>query len=221
MVPSITQRYALIAADDKGHISSADKRLLGGLVGCAISELSDAGVVDGDAKHLWVKTSLPSELSYLSPIYEVVLSRGKVPTASPLAWLVSGPSAQEHIDDFLAALFAPLDKDGYVEQRDGGLLDRRIRYVPTLRGVNFVTFEMVPQIKGDSVLTPDNAKLAILVRKGHGLRNRYDRKSRKEMRQQMDALPLEQLTQEAQAAVFAIRTSELINAVTNPSVSSL
>jgi hypothetical protein len=221
MVPSITQRYALIAADDKGHIDASDKRLLGGLVGCAVTELYDAGVVDGDAKHLWVKSPLPERLSYLAPLYDVILSRGKVPTASPLAWLVSGSSAQDHIDAFLTSLFAPLEKDGYVERREGGILDRHVRYVPTLRGVNFVTFEMVPQIKGDSVLTPDNARLAILVRKGHGLRNRYDRKSRKEMRQQMDALPLEQLTEEAQAAVLETRESALINAVTNPSVSSL
>jgi hypothetical protein len=216
----MAQRYALVATDEDGTITPKDKRLLGGLVGACVYELEAAGVVEGNAQHIWAAKPLPPELAYLAPLYDVIASRGKIPAAQLLAWLVTGPDAQAHINVLLVALLAPLVSEGYVEERSEGIFEKRVQYRPTLRGVNAVLFEVVPQIQGESELTPDNARLAVIARAGHALRHRYDRRTRKELRAAMDNLPLEALTPAAQEAVLTLRANPLINAVMNPSVSS-
>ncbi|MGI5888397.1 MAG: GOLPH3/VPS74 family protein [Oscillospiraceae bacterium] len=177
---SLTQKYALCAADKKGRLfPNISARTEICLVAAALLDLEDAGAVSLDGDKVRIAGDLPEKLSYLAPVYESCRrADGKRITE---AYMELGVRNETELWE---ATGTALAKMGLAE-RQKGFLGGNSRYVPDRKAVQEVAEEMRAELLEDGPVTEDSAALAALLDKSNRLDRYFSDFERKELKDKL------------------------------------
>ncbi|MDO5062687.1 MAG: GPP34 family phosphoprotein [Peptostreptococcaceae bacterium] len=168
----LTQEYLICTLGENGKLASlGNERVL--LVGAALTELIDAGIVRLDEKKskIFVEKALGKDRSHLAGLYRYLSDKPR--TTSQLASDYCFSLTDKLFDELMESVCEDLIQAQYVESRSSGILRNKKIYLPKPEVVE----EIKSQIRAKNLDNADEKQLtlAFLLEKANRLKKLFDK----------------------------------------------
>lgn len=181
---SLTQQYLLCVLNKNGKLPTFGLEKVLCLSAAGVLELLMEDVLAFDSKKLTVQSSLPEEMRYLLPVYEVVERKQPVKFEAIVEYF-SMTFTDKHINELINALGESLVHQGCVQREKGGLFGGKDIYIPNEAEVDSIVQSIRAELLEKGELSEDVVVLAALLNKSGDLQKYFSAYEKKDLKKRL------------------------------------
>lgn len=198
----ISQGFLLLTLNDKGGVATiGSMRTRAFLIASGILELALANVVFISDDKVTVKQKLPSEKSYLSSIYNEILSESSIDFKKLARKLVTDRTLFKELFHSIGDSLVDLD---VVTKTSGGILSHSNHFVGGEASKKQIVEQIRAELLEKGAVTKDSIILTSLLIGSHTLKNYFSKFEKADLDHKLSELRDDELNKEVFAMVDSI-----------------
>lgn len=181
---SLSQEYLMCALNGKGKIPTFSFERIIAVAASAVVDLMMDDIIESDGKKLSIKKALPSEKSYLSPVYDFIEKKEPVGFKTVVEHF-SVTFTSKNIDELVDSIGGSLVSAGCAQKEKRGMFGNKNAYIPDAKSVDSVIQNIRAEILEDGALSEDIAALTAILNKTGELMRFFSAYEKKDVKKRL------------------------------------